>query len=99
MNRTIKQTIILVGIIVILAVALALTSCTANSAARNFGGTETIEITDNQKIINATWKETDLWILTRPMRPEERPETVTFTEKSSFGVMEGTIILKEKKTY
>lgn len=72
-------------------------SCTDNNRARNFGGTETVNVTPGSKVINATWKETDLWVLTRPMRPDEKPETLKFVEKSSFGVWEGTIILKESK--
>jgi len=76
----------------ILAVALVslVTSCTENSRARRWGGTEEILLKPNEKVLNVTWKENEMWICTK--------DTVTgivyFREKSSWGVMEGTVILK-----
>jgi hypothetical protein len=76
----------------ILAVALVslATSCTENSRARRWGGTEEISLKPNEKVLNVTWKENEMWICTK--------DTVTgivyFREKSSWGVMEGTVILK-----
>jgi hypothetical protein len=69
---------------------LALASCTNNQRARNFGGTETVKLEPNEKFINITWKQDNLWIIVQ--------DTVTGTfyarEKSSFGVMQGIIIEK-----
>jgi hypothetical protein len=76
----------------ILAVALVslATSCTENSRARRWGGTEEISLKPNEKVLNVTWKENEMWICTK--------DTVTgivyFREKSSWGIMEGTVILK-----
>lgn len=76
----------------ILAVALVslATSCTENVRARRWGGTEEISLKPNEKVLNVTWKENEMWICTK--------DTVTgivyFREKSSWGVMEGTVILK-----
>lgn len=84
-------------LIVALSLAFALTSCTENERARAYGGTQTIELPAGRKLINMTWKETDLWLQTRPMREGEHPETSTFEEKSRFGIFEGTIIVKESK--
>lgn len=76
----------------ILAVALIslATSCTENSRARRWGGTEEISLNKNEIVLNVTWKENEMWICTK--------DTVTgityFREKSSWGVMEGTVILK-----
>ncbi len=76
-------------VLIILAAVFTI-SCTDNSRARNVGGTETVELPTNRILINATWKETNLWILTK--------DTITnqmyFNEKSSWGVMEGTIKFK-----
>jgi hypothetical protein len=47
------------------------------------------------KLVNITWKEDDVWYLTRPMHSEEVPEEYTFKESSSFGIMEGTMTIKE----
>ena len=55
----------------------------------------TIAVPADQKLINVTWKETEVWILTRPMRADETPETYSFYEKSTWGLMEGEIKLIE----
>jgi len=61
-----------------------------------FGGTQTVDLPVKTKLVNVTWKDdSNMWILTRPMRENETPETLTFSEKSNFGVMEGTVIFKE----
>lgn len=82
-------------------VVLALASCTENSRARNYGGTQTVNLPPNTKLINATWKSyesgSSLWYLTRPMRADETAETLTFQEKSSFGLIEGTVNFVESK--
>ena len=73
------------------------TSCTQNEIAKNYGGNLTVEIPKGQKLVNVTWKEDEVWYLTRPMDSTDKAETFIFQEKSSFGVWEGTIILKESK--
>jgi hypothetical protein len=80
-----------------IAVMIALTSgCTANDRAKQYGGTMRVNLDPGQKFLNVTWKETELWILTRPMRPGESPETYTFKEDSTFNLVEGTVILTEQ---
>jgi len=82
----------------IIAVSLILfTSCTQNEIAKNYGGNLTVEIPKGQKLVNVTWKEDEIWYLTRTMDSTDKVETFTFQEKSSFGVWEGTITLKESK--
>lgn len=103
MNHTILKTVF--GALVANAAAAALaafivvglTSCTENSRARTMGGTATIELPKNTELVNVTWKETQLWYLTRPMRADETPETLTFKEKSSLGIVEGTVLFKESR--
>ena len=76
-------------VLIILAAVFTI-SCTDNSRARTWGGTETVNLPTNCKFINSTWKETELWIVVQ--------DTVTkqnyMYEKSSFGVLEGKIIFK-----
>lgn len=73
-----------------LVFAASLMSCTDNARARHWGGTEKIELPPNHKFINATWKESNLWVLSQ--------DTLTginyFHEKSHWGVLEGTIEFK-----
>lgn len=77
---------------------LSLTSCTENSRAKGWGGTATVDLAPNTKVIGATWKESQLWYLTRPMRADEVAETSTLIEQSNFGLMEGKVVFKETKT-
>lgn len=75
-----------------------LSSCTENERAKSYGGTQTINLQAKTKLVNVTWKEgSSMWILTRPMREDETPETLTFTEKSGFGLVEGKVIINESK--
>lgn len=83
-------------LILIAILALGMVGCTENQRARSLGGTSTIALTPNKKLVNLTWKETDLWILTRDRKEGEVPETYEFKEDSSFGVIEGTVIVKEQ---
>jgi len=80
-----------------LAVILLATGCTENQRARSFGGTSTHELPPNSKLVTATWKQDDLWMLTRPMHTNDTAETYEFRESSSFGLMEGKVIIKERR--
>ena len=72
-------------------VLVSFISCTDNSRVKSFGGTETVKIAPNEKFINITWKEANLWIIVQ--------DTVSgkyyAREKSSLGLMEGTIIIEK----
>ncbi len=71
-------------------------SCTSNENARKFGGTETVILPVGQKFVNATWKEANLWYITRDVSPNEQcNQTYRFKESSSYGVWEGTVIFVE----
>lgn len=78
-----------------------LTGCgdVKQSLARDFGGTTTVNLEPNLKLEEITWKDDDLWYLTRPMREDEEPETHTFTEKGGLGTVfdGGTVIVVESK--
>jgi hypothetical protein len=84
-------------LIIISLVAISLASCTENSKAKNWGGTAYLTLPAGQKLVNVTWKDAELWYITRPMRKDEFPETYTFNEESNWGVMEGSYIIKETK--
>ena len=80
-----------------LGVLFAMASCTENQRAKHLGGTMNIELPANSKLVTVTWKADEVWYLTRPMRDNERAETYNFQEESSWGVVEGTIVLKENR--
>lgn len=90
-----KREIIFLSILFVACVALVFTSCTNNQRSKTFGGKMTINLEKGQKLVNATWKDTDLWILTRPMREGEREEYYKFREKSTYGLLEGEITIVE----
>ena len=92
MKRRKIFTILLIG-----CASFVFNSCTKNQRARAWGGEMTITVPTGQKLVNVTWKENDVWILTRPMRADESPETYSFYEKSKWGLMEGEIKLIESK--
>ena len=78
-----KTVIALLGII-------ALYSCTDNSRAKSFGGTEEVKLKPNEVVLNVTWKAEEMWICTK----DTLTNTVYFREKSSWGLIEGTVVLK-----
>lgn len=74
-----------------------ITSCTENERVKSFGGTGTINLPKGTKLVTVTWKETQVWYLTRPMKDGEVAETYQFQEESSWGVVEGTYNIIETK--
>jgi hypothetical protein len=82
-----KTNIILLAL---LTAATTFTSCTENQRARQFGGTETIALKPNERVLNVTWKKDEMWICTQ----DTITGVVYFREKSNWGMMEGTVILK-----
>lgn len=80
---------------VLFLVAVILSGCTESQRARVFGGEMTIELEEGQKLVNVTWKETDLWYLTRDRLEGEAVESYSFIEESTYGVLEGTVTFKE----
>lgn len=76
---------------------LMASGCTENQRAKQFGGTATVDLPKGQKLVTATWRQDDMWILTRPLADDEQPVDSKFQEKSSFGVIEGTVIFHESK--
>lgn len=77
-------------LLVLCLTAITLASCTANQRARSLGGTETIKLEPQEKFINITWKQDNLWVIVQ--------DTITGTyyarEKSSFGVLQGKVIIE-----
>jgi hypothetical protein len=80
-----------------IAIIALSTSCTQNARVKAFGGEGTINLPKGRKLVNVTWKETQVWYLTRPMHKDEVAETYQFQEESSWGMVEGTYNLVETK--
>jgi hypothetical protein len=71
--------------------------CTQNERAKMLGGTAKINLEKGQKLINVTWKDTNLWYLTKPMTDNDVAEIYTFQEESSLGIVQGKVIFIESK--
>lgn len=82
-------------LIIIMIVCCVFTGC--HNTTRSFGDSMTVELEPGQKLEEITWKDNDLWILSRPMREDEQAETHTFHEDSEWGVFEGTVTVVEKE--
>lgn len=76
-------------LITLFIAATFLASCTDNQRARKWGGEEEITLEPHQELLTVTWKESDMWVVTR--------DTLTgicyAQEKSNWGLLEGTIII------
>jgi hypothetical protein len=83
--------------LLILFTAVTLVGCTDNERVRYWGGKATTNLPSGQKLVTVTWKEKDLWILTKTMTTNDVAETYTFKESSNLGLIEGTVVIVEKK--
>lgn len=81
----------------LVVIIFAMLLCGCHGAARDFGGTMSIELPPGQKLELITWKEDTLWYLCRPMREGEKAETHTYQADSEWGVFEGTVYVIEKE--
>ena len=88
---------ILTLLAVVLA-AFAMSSCTEQMRAKDWGGDTVIKLEPGQKLVEATWKgDGDLWYLTEPMDSGYEPKTKIFQESSSWGIMEGKVTFIETR--
>lgn len=68
-----------------------------NPVTRHYGGTQRIGLPPGTKLVNATWNQSSLWYVTRPMRPGEEPEEPVMQEDSTFGALQGKVIFVESR--
>lgn len=85
--------------LIFLVLALTLAGCTQQERARYWGGKATHDLAANRKLVTVTWKGEgeNLWLLTKPMTSNDVAETYEFVESSSYGLLEGTVIIRERK--
>lgn len=97
MKKKVNLVLIAGAILFAICVSFSLISCTSNQMSRKFGGTTKIKLEKGQKLIEATWKDDNLWYLTEPMDDDYTPKTKVFMEDSNFGVLEGKVLFIESK--
>lgn len=82
-------------VIMSIVVAFLVIGCTDTQRAKQFGGKMIIDLPAGKKFVNATWKDANLWYVTRDRNSNESIETFELTEASNFGIMQGVVIFKE----
>ncbi len=87
------------SVLLIIFTMFMLTGCTEQTITKEFGGDMTINLEPGQKLEEITWKDDNLWYVTRPMRDDEFAETHTFQESSEFGLIEGTVYIVESEEW
>jgi hypothetical protein len=88
-------TVLMLGVTTV-GITLTMNSCTENARVKRFGGNGDIELEPGQKLEMVTWKDSELWILTSDRPDSVNPQTYQFSEKSSWGVIEGSYTIKEQ---
>lgn len=78
-------------------VTIVLASCTEQQMTRRFGGKMTINLPKGERLVMATWKNSNLFTLTEPMNSGYIPKTKVFRESSSWGVFKSEIKFVESK--
>lgn len=93
-----KILVYIIGIFIVIGIGLLVFNISKQSRVKNLGGSMTITLEPNQKLEEITWKNGDLWYLTKPMTDDDVAETHTFQESSMYGIFEGTVTIVESKT-
>lgn len=84
------------GILVLLVVVgLGYLIYNTQFGSKHFGGTYTINLEKNKKLMNITWKDDQLWLLTKKSVASDISETYEFREDSKYNILEGTVVIKE----
>lgn len=84
-------------IIALAALLTIATSCTEQHMARRYGGKLNFELPKGEKLMMATWKESNLFYLTEPMDSGYIPKKKVFRESSNLGVWESEITFIERR--
>lgn len=67
------------------------------AVTKTMSGTTTVTLEPNRKLVSLSWKDNNLWVLSRNMKPREAPNVYHYDERSRFGVLEGRVIVIESK--
>lgn len=84
-------------LVMVAALLLSATSCTQQHMARKYGGKMTVKLPKGEKLMMATWKNTDLFYLTEPMDSGYVPKKKMLRENSTYGVYETEVTFIESK--
>ena len=91
------KTVAISALTIISLIVLSGCSSIQQIGAKQFGGSFTETLPANTKLVEVTWNQNHLWVLTRPMQNADKAETYTFKESAVLGVLEGTVTIIETK--
>ena len=90
----------LLAIVVIIAVLVSFVFVSVKGcnqiSAKSFGGTMALTLDPGRKLVNATWKDKQIWLLTTVRSLEDKPQTYVFEERSTCGILQGKVVIEEK---
>lgn len=71
--------------------------CSENACTRHWGDNQTFELPCNEKLVNATWDNSDLIYTTRPMQPGETATDTKLSVKVNWYLVfdAGVVTIKE----
>jgi len=92
-----KKILFLFALAITMVIAVSSVSSCENYATRSLGGSTTINLPAGERLVEATWKNSNLWYLTEPMDSDYVPKTKTFREDSNMGLLEGTVTFVESR--
>jgi len=81
---------------VAIVVNIAGSGCTSQSRSMSYGGSSTVTLRPGEKLVNAGWKDSNLWLLTRRAREGESLESYVFREVSRMGWLEVLVAIHER---
>lgn len=84
------------SLFIILIMSCFIMSGCSNYVAKTWGGTTSIKLEPNKKLMMITFKDNNLWILTRQKKANETSECYEFKEQSNIGILEGTVNICEQ---
>lgn len=82
--------------LLVLVAGLALASCGRLEQAKNSGGETTVKIESGQKVVNASWKDNSLWVLTEKADTSFKPRMLKYVQFNDYD-RQGIVYIEETK--
>lgn len=85
----------LLFLMIMAAALVVLPSCTDNQRAKKWGGNMSYTVQPGEHFVNATWKDSDLWIITQ----NDATGVYYMHESSNWGILEGRVTITDPGEY
>jgi hypothetical protein len=88
--------VLFVGVVVAAVLFLGWIVYTGLARDGKHGVSSVVTLRPGEKLVNATWRDANLWLLTRGAKAGEAPEEHVFREVSRMGWFEESVVIQEK---